>query len=112
MFNNEKIEIDVKSGSRFINIKDIICFEAFGDGTYIYTVSDVLESAKPLKYWANKMDADYFYQVHRAFVVAFRYVDGIGTEKVQMCHMKMSVPVSRRNRKEFREKFLNYIKRK
>ena len=112
LVNNKKIAVDIKHGTKLVNIKDIVCIEAFGDGTYIYTVSDVLESNKSLKYWLKNISTEYFCQVHRAFIIAFRHIDGIGKEEVKMCHMKMSVPVSRRNKKDFHERFLSYVKRK
>lgn len=51
---NEKISFSEKGCTMLIKIDDIVCVEAFGDGTFIHTVNEVIESIKSLKYWINQ----------------------------------------------------------
>lgn len=56
ILNNEKIAITFQGNTKLVRLKEILCFEAFGDGTYIYTKKEVLESKKSLKYWMNEIE--------------------------------------------------------
>lgn len=48
--NGRKIVITVKEEVKLVSQKDIVYLEAFGDGTYIYTKDEVIESNETLKY--------------------------------------------------------------
>ena len=92
-----------------IPLDDVICFEAYGDGTYVYTEDCIYNSALPLKKWYLQVQAHSFYQVHRTYVISLRYIQNIGTNEITLRGMKMPVPVSRRCRTGLKDAFLLYM---
>jgi DNA-binding LytR/AlgR family response regulator len=111
ILSNEKILLDLGDETRLLNIKDLVCFEAYGDGTYIYTRSEILESKRPLKYWVRTVGKDHFYQVSRSYVVALRYVGRIGKNEITMSFMRQPISVSRRRMSDFKEIFFDYVRK-
>lgn len=111
ILNNEKIAITFQGNTKLVRLKEILCFEAFGDGTYIYTKKEVLESKKSLKYWMNEIGNEHFYQVHKSYFASFRYIKKIDTTEIQLHHLKQSIPVSRRKLPQFKKAFFEYIKK-
>ena len=111
ILNEKKIALNIKGTVKLININDIICVEAFGDGTYIHLNNDTLESTKSLKYWINEVGTEHFYQSHKSYLVALRYVKSIGTAEVEMHYMKAPISVSRRKLAAFKAAFFNYIRK-
>lgn len=101
----------VRTKNRTIKLqeKDIICFEAFGDGTYIYTKKEVIETRYSLKYWMEHLNNMYYFQTHKSYIVALQYVKSIKSFEIEMNYLKNSLPVSHRKIKQFKESLLNYI---
>lgn len=93
-----------------ILLDDVICFEAYGDGTYIYTAETVYTSARPLKSWLEEVGTYCFYQVHRAYAVSLRHIQTIEANEVTMRGMHHAVPISRRSRTGLKDAFLAYMK--
>lgn len=106
---NEKIILNLGKETRVYNLRDIVCFEAFGDGTYIHTKTEVLESNKTLKYWMETMGTEHFYQVNKSYFIAFRFVEKIEGKMATLSYMKEPISVSRRKITDFKETFWNYI---
>ena len=102
---------EFQGNTKLVRLKEILCFEAFGDGTYIYTKKEVLESKKSLKYWMNEIGNEHFYQVHKSYFASFRYIKKIDTTEIQLHHLKQSIPVSRRKLPQFKKAFFEYIKK-
>lgn len=94
-----------------INTDDIVCIEAFGDGSLIYTSESVKESNKSLKYWSEYLPCEYFYRVHKTYLAAFRYVETIEGSYIKLRNVKQDIPVSRRNQSSFRKAFFEYVKK-
>ena len=111
ILNDEKISISEKGKTRLIGIKDIVCVEAFGDGTYVHTKYEVIENNKTLKYWKDVLGNEHFYQTHKSYLVAFRYVKCIGTSDIEMQFMNERPLISRRKQAEFNNAFFDYVKR-
>lgn len=109
LLQNEKLPIHIQGVIKLINLKDIICFEAFGDGTYIYTIDEVLETNKPLRHWIDQFGSEHFFQTHRAYYIALRHVRTIEAKQVIMNVLKQPVPISRRQISPFKEAFYNYV---
>ncbi|MCR5020899.1 LytTR family DNA-binding domain-containing protein [Ruminococcus sp.] len=110
ILNDEKISISEKGRTRLIDIKDIICIEAFGDGTYVHTKYEAIENNKPLKYWKDILGNDHFYQTHKSYIVAFRYVKCICVSDIEMQFMTERPLISRRKQSEFNRAFFDYVK--
>lgn len=111
ILNNKRIAINEKGNVEFINIQDIIYIEAYGDGTYIYTKNDVLESNRQLKYWMSELGTEHFFQTHRAYIVALRYIKKLNNNEIKMNYISHLVPISRRNHAALKDTLFAYIKK-
>ncbi len=110
LFDDETITFNEKGTVQIVRVSDIVCFEAFGDGTFIYTKENFYETSKPLKYWTDTLNKGQLFQVHKSYSVALRYVRTVEKTSVVMNYMKVPVPVSRRRMSEFRTTFFDYVK--
>lgn len=112
--NMDNISFIVKdSGSNIsIALNDIICFEAFGDGTYIYTADKVYTSSSPLKKWLAETEDHGFFQVHKSYVISFNHTVSICKYEAEMMKLKMKVPISQRKYTKLKEAFFEYVKNK
>ena len=107
-----KLTISMKGQLKVIYLKDIVYIEAFGDGTYIYTNEEVIESKNTLKYWNEKLGTEHFFQTHKSYIIALRYVKKIDTVKVKMKSVcrEEEIPVSRRKRTQLKDAVLRYVR--
>lgn len=112
ILSNEKIAVSMKGELKLIGLNDIVYLEAFGDGTYIYTNEEINESNNTLKYWSEKLGMEQFFQTHKSYIVALRYVEKIEPTKVRMKFKgnEKEVPVSRRKRTQLKEAVFEYIR--
>ena len=112
ILSNERLTISIKGQLKVIYLKDIVYIEAFGDGTYIYTNEEVIESKNTLKYWIEKLGTEHFFQTHKSFVIALRYVKKIDAVKVKMQSVcrEQEIPVSRRKRTQLKEAVVRYVR--
>ena len=111
ILNNKRIAINEKGNAEFINIQDIVYVEAFGDGTYIYTKKDVLESSRQLKYWISELGTEHFFQTHRSYFVALRYIKKLSNSEIKMNYINHLIPISRRNYIALKDALFAYIKK-
>ena len=111
ILNDKKISLIEKGRTRLISLNDIVCVEAFGDGTYIHTKYEIIENSRTLKYWKDVLGKEHFYQTHKSYLVALRYVKSIGVTDAEMLYMKERPLISRRRQAEFNKEFLTYVKR-
>lgn len=111
ILNEKKIVIDLKGKSELINLQDIIYFEAYGDGTYIYTKTNIFESNKQLKYWIEEVGIEHFYKIHKSYFVALRHVKSINNNEIDMNYVSNQIPISRRRYVEFKKTLFSYTKK-
>lgn len=106
-----KVYLSVKVGERVehICLDDIILFEAFGDGTYVYKKDEVLTTTMTLKYWLDTV-GETFFQTHRSYVVSLRHVKRINKTDLEMNYVDFPVPLSRRNKVSFKDAFFEYMR--
>ena len=109
LLKNGRVIVKDHSSVTIIKYNDIVCIEAFGDGTYIHTKNDVLCSSMPFKNWLEQLGEVHFFQVHRSYAVALKYIRNIDKTEVEMNYLKRPVPVSRRKFTELKTAFYNYI---
>lgn len=102
-----KIVVTKRGVTNVIPFQDISCFEAYGDGTYIYARQGVFESRKPLNYWMKEAENRCFCQVHRSYFVSINHVKSFGNGKMELQFMNMPVEVSRRRFPEVKQRFLS-----
>lgn len=100
---------DEKRDSVTIRYKDIFCFEAYGDGTYIYTTRGVIDTKNTLKYWCDIVGQEHFCQVHKSYVVPFRHVGVISNNNVTIDGLDKTIPIARRRLKDFKELYVRYL---
>lgn len=112
ILSNEKLAVSIKGEMKVICLKDIVYLEAFGDGTYIYMNKEVIESNNTLKYWSEKLGKEHFFQTHKSYIVALRYVENIDATrvKVKFNGKEEEVPVSRRKRTQLKQVVLEYVR--
>ncbi len=106
----EKLFITSNYETNIVNKEKIVYIEAFGDGSFVYTTDKVYESNKSLKYWENELDNEHFFRVHKSFFIALRYIENTHDNWLNMQYYNEAIPISRRNMKEFKKCFFDYIK--
>lgn len=102
-----KVAVTMQGVTNVIPFQDISCFEAYGDGTYIYTRQGVFESHKPLNYWMKEMESKFFCQVHRSYFVSLKHVKSFGNGKIELQFMNMPVEISKRRFPEVKRRLLS-----
>lgn len=113
ILNTDHIFIDGEKETAYLKLTDVVCLEAYGDGTYIYDKNgQVYNTAKSLKYWSGRIGGEHFFRIHKSFVVSLLYVAEItGDFKVSMRNFSRSLPVSRRNYMPLKNAFFDYIRK-
>lgn len=110
ILNNTKIEVIQKDEIKLISINEILYLEAFGDGTYIYTKNGVLESNKTLKYWNDRLGTEHFFQTHKTYILALRYVGKVADKEVTLNYENIKIPIARRRHKQLKEAVMKYVR--
>ena len=110
IYQNRQIVLKTQNNVIILNIAEIICIEAFGDGTYVYTKNDVCICNKTLKKWKNELGDEYFFQVHKSYIVSLKHIVCINKDELEVRYLSSPIPVSRRNRNALRETFFEYAK--
>lgn len=107
------IVIPVKCSVACLKITDIVCLEAYGDGTYIYDrKGKSYDSDKSLKYWCEKLKTEGFFRIHKSFAVSYAYISEITRDgKAVLKDINRTIDVSRRNLTAFRQGFFDYIRK-
>lgn len=109
----EKIVINQKGKIYSVNLQDVICLEAFGDGTFVYDRwGRVYESLEQLKTWENRLEGKDFFKIHRSYMVSMRYVEEIENGKLLLEGWKKPLTVSKRKISEFKKQYLQFVKEK
>ncbi len=110
----DNAQIIVKDyGSEYtINPSDIYYIKSDRNKTIIRLKDKALDVKKTLKQWLYELGETRFYHVHKSYVVAFRYIERIETDVIVLVDLDEEIPMSRRNRTEFKEAYHAYIKEK
>lgn len=110
IFSAQKLVINTPKSITSVNLDDILYFESFGDGTYIYTKDDTITSNHTLKYWTDLLGTKHFFQTHKSFIVALKYIKHINQNELELNYLASKVPVSRRKLPALKKVFFNYVK--
>lgn len=111
IINQKKILIHTTEGTKLLNIRDIIYFETVRNYTYIHTRQGETETRKTLRECLELVGNEHFYQVHKSYVIAFRYIETVCNDGVLMRYVNGKIPVSRRKSKEVKDAFFSYVKK-
>lgn len=111
IMNYKKILVHTTDGTRLLSIKDIIYFETVRNYTYIHIKQGEIETRKTLREWMELIGNEHFYQAHKSYVVALRYIETIASDGITMKYANGKIPISRRKIKEMKDIFFTYVKK-
>lgn len=111
IMNHKKILVHTTEGTRLLSIKDIIYFETVRNYTYIHIKQGEIETRKTLREWMELIGSEHFYQAHKSYVVALRYIETIASDGITMKYANGKIPISRRKTKEMKDIFFAYVKK-
>ncbi len=111
IFSTQRIVINTQKTITSVNLDDILFFESFGDGTYIYTKDDTITSTHTLKYWIDTLSGNHFFQTHKSFIVALKYIKHINQTEIELNYLANKVPISRRKLPMLKKVFFEYVKK-
>ncbi len=102
--------IIINSNNKITRIlkNDIIYIESYGDGSYIYNSETYVETKLTLKSLILQLESEAFFQVHKSYIVSFRYIKEIREHEIEMYNTANVIPVSYRRYSQFKKSFLNY----
>lgn len=106
----QRIIVKTGAGDEILNLSEIVVLEAFGDGTIIYTQSEIIEARDTLTNLLDYLGSS-FCRTHKSFAVALDSVKKYYNCEIEMKYTGMHVPVARRREKLFREKIKEYIEK-
>lgn len=102
-----RLAISSLSGIDFIDLDQVILFEASGSYTRIVIADGgTVIASKPLGEFENVLEHHTsFFRTHRSYIINLRYVNKFSTKEGDVIHMKdgTDVPLSRYRRNEFDE---------
>ncbi|MDD5901673.1 MAG: LytTR family DNA-binding domain-containing protein [Lachnospiraceae bacterium] len=106
----EKVVVSQKGKVFELALNQVVYFEAFGDGTYIYDkYGEVYSSTVTLKEWEEKLQDKGFFRIHKSYMVSLLYVKCRENELLELRGLNVSLKISRRNVGKFAEAYLTYI---
>lgn len=110
--DTKEVCVVYKGAPVFVRCNEIVCIKALRDESLIYDVCGGEHmSNKSLAYWKETMPQHMFFQVHKSYLVAMRYVTGLPKNGViQMKGKEEGVPVSKRLITAFKEAFFKYAR--
>lgn len=96
--NSEKVRISVD---------DIVYIERYNRKTTVHTVDRIYDAKDDLNYWCKVLRADYFFRVHRSYIVNIHYATQCTYSELTL-QDGTTVAISARQRKAFRDYWLNH----
>ena len=104
------IKVRLDGEDRFIDVNDILYFEAQNQYIMIYTLVGDFLVRYNISDFENELSKDGFFRTHRSYLVSLGKVKKIGKAEVVMEGEK-AVPVSRGNIKNLKEALYAYIEK-
>lgn len=104
-----KLIINALDGITLLNISEIICLEADGPYTTIYTINDgKIVSSKNLREYEDVLTEHHFFRTHHSFMVNLNHVKKfIKSDNLLVLTNGQTVDVSKRKKEEFLEMLKN-----
>lgn len=107
--NNEskdvKIGIPDDGGIRYINVGEIIYCESQNRYTKVVTTGEEITSSYNLGRYQETLTQDFFYQIHRSFIINLNHVSRYDTSGFAVMSNGMEIPVSKTHRDVFLQMF-------
>ncbi|MFA8298742.1 MAG: LytR/AlgR family response regulator transcription factor [Hyphomicrobiales bacterium] len=103
--SNDTPFIFVKSGHDLVkvDINSIEYIKSEGDYTSLFSGGKRYLVNNPLKYWLNFLTNQYFFQVHKSYVVNINFIDKISGNQIYI--QTEIIPIGR----AFKDKFINAL---
>lgn len=102
---NLKIGIPDDNGIRYVNINDIIYCETYNRYTKVVTTDVVIISSYNIGKYHETLTHDFFYQIHRSFIVNLNHVKRYDATGVVIMDNETEIPISRKHKEEFLQLF-------
>lgn len=101
-----------KGETVFLKCSDIACVKGLKDESVVYDVFGGEHlSNKAIGYWKEELPKAMFYQVHKSYLIALRYVVGLPKDGyISLKGKAEAVPVSKRTVTAFKEAYFQYAR--
>jgi len=103
--NKMKMGIPNPKGIDYLNINDILYFESVNKYTKVVTSKSSIISSYNIAEFKKIIDPNYFFQVHRSFIVNLHRVKRYETSGTVVMEDNMNIPVSKNERADFMHAF-------
>ncbi|MHB8128694.1 MAG: LytR/AlgR family response regulator transcription factor [Mobilitalea sp.] len=104
-----KVVLNIEGIQKVISIKNIQYIESGDNNTFVRTKDYTYQSKNTMIEWETILLEGCFFRCHKTYFVNLAFVDEIYKEYIVL-YNKERVSISRRSRKEFQQKLLDYIK--
>ncbi len=106
LYNKNFLDLNT---NKKIYYREIVYFESINRYVYIYLNNGkIIKNSNTLEYWGMQLKDLQFFQIYRSIIINLNYISGYNSEDV-ILNNNVKLPISRRNRKEFINKYMNYI---
>lgn len=100
-----KIGIPDDAGIRYVNVNDIIFCESQNRYTRVVTIGGEITSYYNLGRYQETLNQDFFYQIHRSFIINLNHVSRYDTSGFAIMDNGTEIPVSKSHRDVFLQMF-------
>ncbi len=100
-----KIGIPDDGGIRYVNVNDIIYCESQNRYTRVVTTVGEITSSYNLGRYQETLTQDFFYQIHRSFIINLNHVSRYDTSGFAVMNNGTEIPVSKTHREVFLQMF-------
>lgn len=109
MASTVRLAIETREGVHTIPASEIVCVEAHGRMVTVHTVHGDYQSVNTMRYWADMLHENCFYQTHKSFIVNMEHVSDFDHTLVSLCHNRFQAYLTRRKYSGFKEAYLLYL---
>lgn len=100
-----KIGIPDDGGIRYVNVSEIIYCESQNRYTKVVTTNEEITSSYNLGRYQETLTQDYFYQIHRSFIINLNHVSRYDASGFAIMNNGTEIPVSKSHRDVFLQMF-------
>jgi len=100
-----KIGIPDDSGIRYVDIHNIIYCETYNRYTKVVTTDSEIISSYNIGKYHETLTHDFFYQLHRSFIVNLNHVKRYDTSGMVIMNNGTEIPISKKHKEDFLQMF-------
>ncbi|MBQ8083054.1 MAG: response regulator transcription factor [Clostridia bacterium] len=109
LFADRVVIVKVDDAFRVFTSEDIYAVIADVNHTKIMTKDEMVETITKFTRIETQLPPEYFYKVHRSYVINMKHIAKFTSEQVEMTNHAI-VPISRRKRLDFHMRYSEYVK--